>query len=71
MDVRVTVHFQVERNLGTASTDVMQFVLSRIYAGGFHNSPACLANLNTRKNLPRMGIESSLDKFAIAGCKRQ
>ena len=71
IDGCVTAHFQVERSLGTASTDVTQFVLSRVYAGGFHNSPACLANLNTRKILPRMGIKSSLDTFAIAGCKRQ
>ena len=71
IDGCITVHFQVERSLDTTSTDVTQFVLSRVYAGGFHNSPACLVNLNKRKNLPRTGIESSLDKFAIAGCKRQ
>ena len=70
-----TIHLQEERSLSivlslVCKQDVTQCVLSRVFAGGFHNLPACLANFNMIETLPRTGIESRLNRFAFAGCEK-
>ena len=67
-----TIHLQVEGIVSppVRKQVVTQFVLSRVYAGRFHNLLACLANFNMIKKLPRKRIGSPLYKFAIAGCEK-